>query len=524
MQLKDAKYGRLLNDNYEDALSLQNRYNFVNANVFPLLSEKQQKFMLELEDLCLKFYPTAQANLNDVYAVVQDFVKATSTYKTYTYEEFWESNRLQIISTIVNTIGAPEIVTAYGASMLCIRALMHNPNRTEVQEKAYQEMIEGSKIGGMGITEPMRGSDAVNMETTASIDYEKKTITYNGIKIFTTNGAVADYFTAYGVLDASNPRGTMLLTLFKREDLGISSERLSIPAFEPGVGIGRVIYDNVTVPLDRMIAPPGVGYIRLFRGLVPERLGIIGGAIGYIWDALAQGTIYTQMRQQFGKTLFKNQGISYVLGDIYSQIAAQTAFTFQIADFYDEKILHLIHEGKSPNPKDESTAAFNAAQAKYLTCKLAPHAAYEIIQLMGGRGAIDESNSNNTMQRISKSVSVLEVMGGHRNIQMMIIEGGLLSSSLPSIAKNVKAAAMELKAGHDAVFKSFLARGNVVLTKNAEFLSEATKAALSQALTKFNTAMAEKNSIEIKAYARAIPKMVMKAEKEARKAKKAQKA
>ena len=113
---------------------------------------------------------------------------------------------------------------------------------------------------------------------------------------------MADYFSTYGVTDISNPRRTMMLTLFERGDEGLSTERLNIPA-APGVGIAKVMYDNVTVPADRMVAPPGEGYKRLFRGLTPERIAIIGGDVAGLWNGLAHGIIFAQTRYQFGKKL-----------------------------------------------------------------------------------------------------------------------------------------------------------------------------------------------------------------------------
>ena len=229
MKLSEAKYGKLLNENYEDAFSLEKRFKFLNANIFSMLTEKEQTLMLEIGERCVKFFPKTLEHLEDIYVLFPDFAKMMRNFDTYTNEEIEASIKLQSILDICANMMCPELTWAVGASMLCIRSLLHNPNRSEVQEKAYQEMLSGTKVGGIGITEPLKGSDAVNMETIASIDYEKGTITYNGVKVFTTNGAVADYFTTYGVLDISNPRETMMLTLFKREDLGLSTERLRIP-------------------------------------------------------------------------------------------------------------------------------------------------------------------------------------------------------------------------------------------------------------------------------------------------------
>ena len=74
---------------------------------------------------------------------------------------------------------------------------------------------------------------------------------------------------------------------------------------------------------------------------------------------------------------------------------------------------------------DEGTVAILAAQSKYLTAKYSHHAAYEVVQTMGGRGAINEPGSSNMINRGENLSRLMEVIGGHRNIQLMIIEAGI---------------------------------------------------------------------------------------------------
>ncbi|MFX1260113.1 MAG: acyl-CoA dehydrogenase family protein, partial [Promethearchaeota archaeon] len=54
--------------------------------------------------------------------------------------------------------------------------------------------MTGKAIGCIGITEPERGSDAVNMTTVCTKSDDGSYITFNGEKVFTTNGPKADYF------------------------------------------------------------------------------------------------------------------------------------------------------------------------------------------------------------------------------------------------------------------------------------------------------------------------------------------
>ncbi len=520
IKLSDAVFGNLLEKNYNKALSLGNRYSFINSNIFPLLNKEEIDLFSEFQDICKKL--VKDVNVEDAYTILPKLGEHYMLQRMNTYDGVVGSCKRQLLLNMAVNGMAPEVDMAMTASSILVgNSLYHNPDRTEVQEKALKEIYRGTAVGGIGITEPEHGSDAVNMKTVGSIA-DNGDVTYNGTKIYTTNGAVADYFSTYGVTDISNPRRTMMLTLFKRDDPGLNVERLHIPA-AAGVGIAKVTYDNVTVPKDRMLAAPGVGYRRLFRGLTPERFAITAGTVAGLWQALATGTIYTQLRHQFGKPLFKYQGISHVLSDTYSELSAYTAFTIQIADFYDKKIGSKIHKGETPNAMDEATAAILAAQGKYLTARMSHRATYEIVQLMGGRGAIDEPGSNNMINRGENISRLMEVLGGHRNIQRMIIEMGLKASTAMAIGSNIKKAKRQQGKVVDNITQLTLARAEKMLSEETAFLPEEEKTALNTAITKLKAAVETKNKIEMAAYARALPKVLSKAGKAVYKAKKAQK-
>ena len=522
LKINEAVYTNLLEKNYEKGLSLSNRYSFINANLFPILSKDDIEMMTDFQERNKKLLPLAnEAYINDdAYAIFPKWGENYQLQRMNPFDGNEGSCKKQMLLNLCNVSLSPECdVAATASSILVGNALYHNPNRTEVQEKALKEIYNGQGIGGIGITEMEHGSDAVNMKMQAKIN-EDGSITYNGIKIYTTNGAVGDYFATYGVTDISNPRRTMMLTLFKREDEGLKTERLRIPGLQ-GVGVAKVTYDNVTVPADRMLAEPGEGYKRLFRGLTPERVAIIGGGLAGIWSALAHGVIFDQIRHQFGKPLFKYQGISHTLDDIYSKAAAYTSFAFQIADFYDKKVGEKIHRGEKPNPVDEGTVAVMAAQGKYLISKFYHEATYEIVQTMGGRGAINEINSNSSINRLENLSRTIEVLGGHRNIQLMIIEAGIKATTAMSITGNVQKAKRQQRKVQKQILELNMQRAEKMLVEEAEFLSDGTKQELSMILSKIKEATENKNKIEQDAYSRALPKALRNAGKEAHKARKA---
>jgi len=98
-------------------------------------------------------------------------------------------------------------------------------------------------------------------------------VIYNGEKVYTTNAPKADYFCTYGVYDTANPRDTMVQAMIKR-DFGVRTERLKINSV-PRVHIAHTFFENAKIPNDYILADDGLGYVRLFEGLVPERLSIV---------------------------------------------------------------------------------------------------------------------------------------------------------------------------------------------------------------------------------------------------------
>ena len=94
MELKDAKIGHLLEDNYEEALSLKNRFAFLNANLFPNLSEQEQQYVKELEDLAIKWEPKVLEHLDDVYPLFPLLLESYTVPKAFPQEEVTERTKL----------------------------------------------------------------------------------------------------------------------------------------------------------------------------------------------------------------------------------------------------------------------------------------------------------------------------------------------------------------------------------------------------------------------------------------------
>jgi alkylation response protein AidB-like acyl-CoA dehydrogenase len=404
---------KIINDNILEKMTLENVYKIFNDNVFPMLSDEEREFCINLEEFCIDLHPKIDKS-KDVYVLFPELGKNGYMQRINKWKDFIPFGmKKEVLLASIMSCCDPQLELARVASGILCGNPTFRHGETEEIIKVQDELMSGQAIGCIGITEPERGSDAVNMETTCTkID---DGIIFNGEKVYTTNGAVADYFACYGVYSVSNPRGTMVQAMIKR-DMGVETKRLKINAV-PRVQISHTYLNNVKVPFEYILGDDGKGYNNLFGGLVPERLGIMGSGLGICWGALAYGIIYCNLRKQFGQSIIKYQGVGFSLADLLSKTTAGTSLALQAATIYDEKILFA----ESPNRDAEKWTAGVSSQGKYFLTKLTNEICYEVQQQMGGISVTD----NTPLDEFMDTSKIEEVIGGARNIQLLIIQNSL---------------------------------------------------------------------------------------------------
>jgi alkylation response protein AidB-like acyl-CoA dehydrogenase len=380
-----------------------------------MLNAEEREYCTTLQEVCLDINPKIDRS-KDVYGLLPELGKYGYVQRINPWKDFKPFGmKKEILLGAHISMLDPQLELARVASgILCGNPTFHyyeHGGESEVAKRVQDELLSGQKVGCIGITEPERGSDAVNMTTVCTKTDDG--VIYNGEKVYTTNGPKADYFCCYGVYDTSNPRDTMVQSIIARE-FGVRTERLKINS-TPRVHIAHTILDNVKVPKDYILADNGLGYKRLFEGLVPERLSIMGSGVGICWAGIIYGIIYTNLRKQFGKPVIRYQGVGYGLADLLTKTNAATALALQAATVYDEKILFA----DQPSKEAGKWAAAISSQGKYYLAKLTHEVCYEVQQHMGGIAVTD----NTLLDELTDVSKIEEVIGGARNIQLLLIQG-----------------------------------------------------------------------------------------------------
>ncbi len=405
---------KIISDDILEKMTLENVFKIFNNNVFPMLNDEEQEYCNELQEFCLELHPKIDKS-KDVYVLFPELGKRGYMQRINKWKDFapYGMKKEILLGTHLSLLDPQLELARLASGILCGNPTFHyyeHGGTSEIIQNVQDELMSGQKIGCIGITEPERGSDAVNMTTVAT--KEGDSVIYNGEKVYTTNAPKADYFCAYGVYDTANPRDTMVQAMIKR-DFGVRTERLKINSV-PRVHIAHTFFENAKIPNDYILADDGLGYVRLFEGLVPERLGIMGSGIGICWSGLIYGILYTNLRKQFGKAVIRYQGVGYGLADLLTKTTAATSLALQAATIYDDKILFA----DKPSKEAVKWAAGISAQGKYYTAKLTHEICYEVQQLMGGISVTD----NTPIDELADVSKIEEVIGGARNIQLLIIQ------------------------------------------------------------------------------------------------------
>ena len=271
---------------------------------------------------------------------------------------------------------------------------------TEEQKQKYlRPMAEGKSIGAYCLTEPGSGSDAGNMKTIARKEGDHYVL--NGSKIFITNGGVADIYIVFAL---TNPElkhkvtsAFIVESSFPGFKVGKKEEKLGIRS-SPTT---EVIFEDCIVPAENLLGEEGDGFKIAMMTLDGGRNGIAAQAVGIAQGALDAAVSYAKEREQFGKPIMKNQGVSFKLADMATNIEAARLLTYQAAWLESEGLPY----GKA------------SAMAKLFAGDTAMKTTIEAVQVFGGYGYTKEY----PVERFMRDAKITQIYEGTQEIQRLVI-------------------------------------------------------------------------------------------------------
>ncbi len=302
----------------------------------------------------------------------------------------------------VSKVDASTGITISVHTSLCCACI--NEFGTEEQKQKYlRPLVDGSKTGCYGLTEPGAGTDAGGVRTEAVLDGDYYVI--NGTKVFTTNSGFADTFVVFALTDKT--KGSKGLSAFIVErgyeglSVGPNIERMGIRA----ASNCEVIYENVKVPKENLLGKEGQGFKIAMKALDGGRIGIGAQAVGIAQGAINEALQYVKERKQFGKTLNKFQNTQFKLAEMQTKVDAARLMVWRAAMAKDN--------GEVYGPY--------AAMCKLFASDVANEVTRGCVQLLGGYGYCREY----PVERALRDAKITEIYEGTSEAMKMVISGAM---------------------------------------------------------------------------------------------------
>jgi alkylation response protein AidB-like acyl-CoA dehydrogenase len=209
---------------------------------------------------------------------------------------------------------------------------------TEQQKERWlPDLVNGRKLGAFALTEPEAGSDAANVQTTATPTPDGSAFVLNGQKRYITNGAIAEVLTVIARTPVEGRSDTALTAFLVTPDMrGFEvveprMEKLGVR----GTATAKLAFHNMTVPRENILGPPGKGLRVALTVLDFGRTTFGACCTGAAKTCLRLATEYARSRRQFGRALAEFELVQQKLAHMAAWTYAMDAMTTVTAGLID---------------------------------------------------------------------------------------------------------------------------------------------------------------------------------------------
>lgn len=293
-----------------------------------------------------------------------------------------------VASLLSHNIGLPPLVK-FGSDSL--------------KQRVVPEVLSGSAIAALAVTEPSGGSDVASIKTRAIDEGDHYRV--SGSKTFITSGSRADYFTVAVRTGDFGPKGVSLL-LIEANTPGLSRgsklEKMGWHASDTC----ELFFDDCLVPKANLIGKQNQGFKLIMANFQKERMSLAVMANETAQLALDSALAYAKQRKAFGSALAEKPVIRHQLAEMATKLAASKQFLYHCAARFDAG----------------EEVSLELSMAKNLATDCSDFVTHQAVQIFGGMGYMRES----LVERLYRDSRILSIGGGTREIMNEIIAKGLI--------------------------------------------------------------------------------------------------
>ena len=243
----------------------------------------------------------------------------------------------------------------------------------EAKKMVFERFMNAQNMGGLMITEPGHGSDALNMQT--SFTSEGDSYNIRGTKHWAGLTGWADFWllTAREQLKSGDLKRDIDFFVC---DVNQDGQQIVVEEFFDNLGLYQIPYGrnriDVEIPHLYRLQPHSTGLKLLLDLLHRSRLQFPGMALGFIQRMLDEALAHTRERSVSGKTLVEYDQVQHRLSELQSSFTIASAMCASSSE-------------KAGIENDLSGHGVEANAVKSYVTDLMQNAAQSLVQLVGAK-------------------------------------------------------------------------------------------------------------------------------------------
>ncbi|MFM0037536.1 acyl-CoA dehydrogenase family protein [Paraburkholderia strydomiana] len=327
------------------------------------------------------------------------------------YPESWGGGGGEWLSYVIVLEELARVDCAIANSLMAnstVASLLCNYGTDEQKDRYLRPILDGRKVGAIGLSEPNAGSDAANIATRATLEGDRWII--DGSKTFISNsGTKVTGPVVIAAVTGTRPDGRKEISNF------------ILPNGTPGFSYGRKLrkigwrasstyelyFERCAIPAANLLGERGAGLRQTLAQISTGRILIGALALGILQGSLDRSIAYMKERRAFGKPIAEFQALQFKIADMATHAHAARLMLYDAAARKDAGVRF-----------DQQ-----ASMAKLFATERAMEAAHQALQIHGGYGVMSEY----PVSRAFGDAKVLEIVEGTSEIQRMIISRNLLA-------------------------------------------------------------------------------------------------
>ena len=296
---------------------------------------------------------------------------------------------------------------AYGDAGLCNMVSATNSfglklrdfGTPEQKERFLRPVASGREIACLALTEPHAGSDVANLRTRAVRRGDRYVL--NGTKNFVTAGRSSSVAVVLAVTDPGAGKRGISAFLVRTEQPGYRVVREEQKLGHRSNDTCQIVLEDLEVPAEDMLGPPGQGLRIALSGLDSGRIGVAAQSVGVGRAALDAALRYAREREAFGKKLVDHQAIAFQLAEMATDIEVARQMYLHAATLKEARVRSI---------KEASMSKLFASQMCERVCSAA-------IQIHGGYGYVNDY----PVEKLYRDARVFQIYDGTNEVQKILI-------------------------------------------------------------------------------------------------------